>query len=162
VTGLIYGSRNSTVTGRYLFTVRPGGGPLAPAGGAAPVVTSRPGGPTDVGLKPAAAPSTGGTVVSMDGAGFVNVTQVSSGARALAAPAPITPSAGAAPDGLDSKAALSGPALTPLVGWVQGPTHTEPPANVLGGNASASGGPPASRGPTPFDPVTTAGPNLPA
>src|SRR5262249_31924411 len=65
-TGLVNGDRNSTVLGRYLFTVRAGGGPLGPA----------PARPTVTAVKPALGPTSGGTVVVLTGTNFTNVTDV--------------------------------------------------------------------------------------
>jgi hypothetical protein len=67
VTGLIWGSLNSGVTGRYLFAIRSGGGQAPTQGGGRPTVT---------GVLPAVGPDTGGTAVTLAGTGFSNVVSV--------------------------------------------------------------------------------------
>jgi hypothetical protein len=67
VTGLIWGSLNSGVTGRYLFAIRSGGGHAPTQGGGRPTVT---------GVLPAVGPETGGTAVTLTGTGFSNVVSV--------------------------------------------------------------------------------------
>jgi hypothetical protein len=72
VTGLLYNDRNSPIPGRYLFTVRTGGGPLGPtSGGSRPTVTK---------VQPSAGPSSGGTIVTVTGTGFSGLTDVYFGA----------------------------------------------------------------------------------
>jgi hypothetical protein len=64
-TGLVNGSRNTGVPGSYLFTVRPGGGPLAPI--IRPTVTA---------VQPASGPTSGGTTVTITGSNFTRVIDV--------------------------------------------------------------------------------------
>jgi hypothetical protein len=64
-TGLVNGSRNTGVPGSYLFTVRPGGGPLAPI--IRPTVTA---------VQPASGPTSGGTTVTITGSNFTGAIDV--------------------------------------------------------------------------------------
>jgi hypothetical protein len=65
-TGLIYGSHNTTVTGRDVYAIRLGGGPLAPVG-SRPAITK---------VSPTSGSTAGGTSVRLTGSGFTAVRHV--------------------------------------------------------------------------------------